>query len=54
MGRSGIGFGALLGSTLGGFLPSLWGGSSFSVLSLACAAMGGVAGVLLAVRLIDL
>ena len=53
MGRSVIGLSALLGMTLGGFLPSLWGASSFSLASVVFGAMGGVTGVLLGARLAD-
>jgi hypothetical protein len=41
------------GTVVGGYVPELWGGSSFSVASLLFAALGGVAGVWLGVRLSD-
>ena len=52
--RSVIGLGATFGTIAGGYLPSLWGGSSFSLSSVVCAAVGGIAGVWLGVRLSDI
>jgi hypothetical protein len=49
--RSVIGLSVLVGSTLGGYLPVLWGSSSFSVTSLFFGALGGIAGVWVGVRL---
>jgi hypothetical protein len=49
--RSVIGLCALVGGSIGGFVPALWGGSDMSVASLLFAALGGVAGVLLGARL---
>jgi hypothetical protein len=49
--RSVIGLCATFGTFAGGYVPSLWGGSSFSLTSVVCAAVGGVAGVWLGVRL---
>lgn len=49
--RSVIGLCALFGTFAGGYLPVLWGGSSFSAVSLLCGALGGVAGIWLGVRL---
>lgn len=51
MGRSLIGFGALVGMTLGGFLPEVWGASDFSLGSLLFSVVGGIAGVWLTGRL---
>ena len=51
MGRSLIGFCAMVGLTVGGFVPELWGGSSLSVSSLLFGAVGGVAGIWFGVRL---
>jgi hypothetical protein len=45
MNRSVIGLCATLGLVLGGYLPALWGGSSFGVASLLCGALGGLAGI---------
>jgi len=52
--RSVIGLCATFGTVAGGYAPSLWGGSSLSLASLVCAALGGVAGVWLGVRLSNL
>ena len=41
------------GSTVGGFVPMLWGSSSFSAMSLLFGLVGGIAGVFLGVRLSD-
>jgi hypothetical protein len=49
--RSVIGLCASFGTLAGGYVPSLWGASGFSLLSVACAALGGIAGVWLGVRL---
>ena len=49
--RSVIGLSATVGGTIGGYLPVLWGASSFSLASLAFGALGAVAGIWLAVRL---
>jgi hypothetical protein len=39
------------GTTIGGFVPELWGASAFGVSSLLSSALGGIAGVWLAARL---
>jgi len=49
--RSVIGLCATFGTIAGGYLPSLWGGSSFSLASVLCAALGGAAGIWAGVRL---
>jgi hypothetical protein len=49
--RSTIGLCAMFGTFAGGYVPSLWGGSSFSLSSVLFAAVGGIAGVWLGVRL---
>jgi phage tail tape-measure protein len=53
MGRSLIGFCAMVGATAGGFVPELWGSSSFSFGSLVFGVLGGIAGVWFGVRLGD-
>jgi hypothetical protein len=53
MGRGVIGMGMLLGSFVGGYVPTLWGASSLGVQSLLFATIGGIAGVLLGARLAD-
>ena len=49
--RSVIGICATFGTFIGGYVPSAWGASDFSLQSLAFAAVGGLAGVWLGVRL---
>ena len=49
--RSVIGLCATFGTFAGGYVPTLWGGSDFSLSSLLFAAVGGIAGVWLGVRL---
>jgi hypothetical protein len=49
--RSVIGLCATFGTVVGGYVPSLWGSGSFSLSSVACAALGGIAGIWLGVRL---
>lgn len=44
-----IGIGGFGGSTLGSYIPTLWGGGALS--SLLFSVFGGIAGVLLAYRL---
>ena len=51
MGRSMIGLCILVGSTVGGFVPALWGASAFGLTSLLMATVGGVAGVFVGARL---
>jgi hypothetical protein len=49
--RSVIGLCTILGTIVGSSAPSLWGASSFSLASVLFAAVGGVAGLWLGVRL---
>jgi len=53
VGRSVIGLCATAGLTVGGLAPELWGGSSFSLASVAFGVIGGIAGVWLGARLSD-
>jgi hypothetical protein len=53
MGRSVIGICAGFGVFIGGFIPELWGASTFSVASLVFSVVGGAAGIWLGVRLSD-
>jgi hypothetical protein len=46
-----IGFCALLGGTLGSFVPSLWGASSMGLSSIVFALLGGAAGVFIGARI---
>jgi hypothetical protein len=49
--RSITGLCVTFGTLAGGYVPTLWGGSDFSLTSLVTAALGGVAGLWLALRL---
>jgi hypothetical protein len=49
--RSVIGISATVGTIVGGYLPEVWGASSFSLTSLFFGAVAGVTGVLLGARL---
>jgi len=49
--RSLIGVCATGGMVVGGYVPVLWGASSFSLVSLVFSAAGGVAGIWLGTRL---
>ena len=50
MGRSVIGLCGLVGCTVGGFVPELWGGSSLSLSSILFSVVGAVAGIWFGVR----
>jgi uncharacterized membrane protein YeaQ/YmgE (transglycosylase-associated protein family) len=52
-GRSVIGFGGFVGMTVGGFVPELWGASSFGLSSFLFGIVGAVAGIWLGARLAD-
>lgn len=54
MARSVIGLCATFGLFVGGYLPALWGGSTFGVASLLFGALGGVAGVWAGAKLSDI
>ncbi|CAN5143681.1 hypothetical protein BH09PAT2_BH09PAT2_08230 [soil metagenome] len=41
-----------IGSTAGGYLPVLWGDSLFSISSIICTAIGGIAGVYVGYKII--
>lgn len=49
--RSITGLCVTMGTLVGGYVPTTWGGSDFSVASLVTAALGGAAGLWLALRL---
>ena len=51
VGRSVIGLCSMAGLTMGGVVPDLWGGGSFSLASIVFSVLGGTAGVWLGVRL---
>lgn len=46
-----IGAGGFLGSTLGSYVPALWGGSLFSLASVFFGTVAGIAGIILGYRL---
>ena len=37
--------GAIIGSTIGGFVPGLWGGSALSLGGVICSTLGGILGI---------
>jgi len=53
MGKSVIGLCGGFGTIVGGYVPVLWGASSFSLLSLVFGFVGGVAGIWFGVRVSD-
>jgi hypothetical protein len=44
--------GGFVGSTLGSFVPALWGAGQLSMASIVCFVIGGFAGIWLAYRLL--
>ena len=54
MGRSVIGICLIAGSIVGGFIPTLWGASSFGVVSLLFSGAGAVAGVFVGARIAEM
>jgi len=51
MDKRAIWFGVLVGSTIGGCIPSLWHASAFSMWSITLGTVGGLAGIWVAYRL---
>lgn len=43
----------LIGSTIGGYLPILWGGSAFSMSSVILSAVGGILGIVVGYKLLS-
>ena len=43
--------GLILGSTIGGFFPALWGAGAFSFSGVILSALGGIAGIYLGFKL---
>ena len=43
--------GMVVGSTIGGFVPALWGGDLLSLTSITCTVIGGLAGIWIGFRL---
>ncbi len=46
-----IWLGMFIGSTIGGFVPMLWGAGAFSISSILLTAVGGILGIWLGYRL---
>ena len=46
-----IWIGMFIGSTVGGFVPMLWGDSMLSISSIIFSTIGGVAGIILGFKL---
>jgi uncharacterized membrane protein YeaQ/YmgE (transglycosylase-associated protein family) len=46
-----IGIGMFVGSTVGSYVPALWGGSLFSLTSILLAMIGGIVGIWLGYQL---
>lgn len=46
-----IWIGMVAGSTIGGFIPSLWGAGILSFSSIFLSALGGIAGIIIAFKL---
>lgn len=53
MGRSVVSLCALFGALAGGLVPALWGNNGFGLAGVAFVALGGVAGLVLGLRLSD-
>jgi hypothetical protein len=53
MGRSVVTLSAVFGTFVGGFVPVLWGNNGLGVQGVLFAAVGGVAGLWLGLRLSD-
>lgn len=47
-----IWIGAIIGGFVGGFIPTLWGGSSFSFAGIVWNAIGAIAGIYIMFKLI--
>ncbi len=53
MGRSVVSLCAVFGTLAGGLVPALWGNNGFGLAGVAFAALGGIAGLFLGLRLSD-
>jgi len=51
MSKKSIYMGAVIGSTMGGWIPALWHAGMFSMSSVILSAVGGIAGIWVAYRL---
>lgn len=49
--KSLIWFGMIVGSTIGGFVPMIWGDNYFSITSVIFTAVGGFSGIYLGFKL---
>jgi hypothetical protein len=45
--------GLFIGSTIGSFVPALWGGSMFGLSAVLLSAVGGVLGIIIGYKLAD-
>ncbi|MCX6798427.1 MAG: hypothetical protein NTX66_04440 [Candidatus Falkowbacteria bacterium] len=45
--------GMIFGSTIGGYLPTVFGVNALSLVSILCAAAGGIIGIWLSYRLLN-
>jgi dipeptide/tripeptide permease len=43
--------GLFIGSTIGGFIPTLWGDSAFSISAVLLSAVGGIAGIVVGFKI---
>jgi hypothetical protein len=46
-----IGIGGFFGSTIGSYIPVLWGSSSFSLISIVFSVIFGIVGIIMGYRL---
>ena len=49
--KQSVWIGLIIGSTIGSFLPELWGAGMFSFSSIILSAIGGIAGIYIGFRL---
>jgi predicted esterase YcpF (UPF0227 family) len=43
----------IIGSSIGGYLPTIWGSGIFSMSSVICGAAGGILGIWLSFKLLN-
>ncbi len=53
MSKKAIWFGCIVGSTLGGFVPTLWHAGMFSLWGVIFSTVGGIAGIWLTWRMMQ-
>lgn len=53
MNKSVIFIGMAIGSYLGGYLPTLFGAGVFSLTSIFCSGIGGIAGIWLSYKIVN-